>query len=59
MALTKAEFKKRWDSDSTGGGITMDDIAECAKEWGLFPAPKVRPAYEVLEAVCKAAGVTP
>lgn len=38
--MTKEEFKKRWESDDRGGGITFDDIAECAKEWELFSNPK-------------------
>lgn len=28
--MTKAQFKKRWDSNEDGGGITFDDIAQCA-----------------------------
>lgn len=35
MKMTKAQFKKRWDSNEDGGGITFDDIARCAVEWGL------------------------
>lgn len=32
--MTKAQFKKYWDSNEDGGGITFDDIAQCAADWG-------------------------
>lgn len=38
--MTPEEFKVRWESDDNGGGITFDDIAECVKEWGLYPQPR-------------------
>jgi len=38
--MTKEEFKKRWEYDDVAGGMTFDDIAECAKEWGLFSNPR-------------------
>lgn len=38
--MTKVEFKKRWESNDDGGGITNDDIATCAKSWGLFSSPR-------------------
>ena len=53
--MTKAEFKKRWDSGDDGGGITFDDIAECAKAWGLYATPRIHPIDQVLAAVVKAA----
>lgn len=56
-AMTKAEFKKRWDSNKNGGGITVDDIADCAKEWGLFSKPRINPMQRVIDAVLKAAKV--
>ena len=52
--MTQEEFKKLWEADEHGSGITFDDIANRAKEWGLFDHPKccdiniVR--YEVLKA---------
>ena len=52
--MTQEEFKKLWEADEHGSGITFDDIADRAKEWGLFDHPKrcdiniVR--YEVLKA---------
>lgn len=56
-ALTKAEFKARWNSGEDGGGITFDDIADCAKAWGLYPTPRIRPIDEVARAVLAAAEV--
>ena len=38
--MTKEEFKKLWEADEDGSGITFDDIADSAKEWGLFDYPK-------------------
>lgn len=53
--MTKAEFKQRWESDHIGGGITFDDIADCAKDWGLFSKPRAQDMQRVLYAVLKAA----
>ncbi len=55
--MTKEEFKERWESDTNGGGITFDDIAKCASEWGICPTPRVRPMNEVQYRVLVAAGV--
>lgn len=55
--MTKKQFKKRWDSDGNGGGITFDDVAECAVAWGLFSRPKIHSMQVVLDAVLKAAKV--
>lgn len=52
--MTKAEFKQRWESNDVGGGITYEDIAECAKAWGLYSTPRIhyigKVTYEVLKA---------
>ena len=56
MAMTKEEFRERWDSDENGGGITYDDIADCAKAWGLFATPRIHDIKKVRDAVVKAAG---
>lgn len=56
MAYTKEEFRKLWDANKEGSGITFDDVAECAKEWGLFTCPRTCNITKVLEAVLKAAG---
>lgn len=40
--MTKSQFKKRWESNSDGGGITFDDIADCARKWGISAKPKTQ-----------------
>jgi len=37
--MTIQKFKTRWESDGFGGGITYEDIAKCAKSWGLYDRP--------------------
>lgn len=54
-AMTKSEFKKRWESAAQGGGITFDDIAECAKAWGVASKPRIMKMDEVRYLVLKAA----
>lgn len=54
--MTREEFKRRWDSDDDGGGITFDDIAEVAEKWGLFRTPRIHPIDRVRDAVLRAAG---
>jgi hypothetical protein len=54
MEMSKAEFKKRWEKPD-GGGITDDDVADCAKAWGLFPQPGIHEPS--IDGVLKAAGV--
>lgn len=56
--MTKEEFKKLWEADDNGSCITFDDIAYCAKEWGLYSMPKCANIQDVLYAVLKAAGCT-
>lgn len=56
--MTKEEFKARWESNESGGGITLDEIAECAKSWGLMPDPRARPTDDVIYQVLKAAGTS-
>lgn len=55
--MTKKEFKKRWDSDDRGGGITYDDIAKCAIAWHLCDKPKTMNIDVVKRLVTKAAGI--
>lgn len=55
MIFTKEEFKKKWESED-GGGITFDDIADCAKDWGLFQSPKTCQIYKVANTVLVEAG---
>lgn len=53
--MTKEEFKKLWEADEKGSGITFDDIAKVAREWWLFEDPKLRDINIVRYAVLKAA----
>lgn len=54
--MTKQEFKHRWESNDNGGGITFDDIAECAKAWGIASTPRIMQIDCVRYMVLKAAG---
>lgn len=54
--MTKEEFKSRWESDKNGGGITFNDIAECAVNWGLSSHPKTELITHVCYIVLSAAG---
>ena len=54
--MTKAQFKKRWNSNKDGGGITFDDIAQCAIDWKLVQNPRIQPIDKVVNMVLKAAG---
>lgn len=56
MTMTRAEFAERWDSDDEGGGITMNEVADCAQAWGLYSTPRTHPMSTVLEAVVQASG---
>lgn len=53
--LTKEEFKVLWESKN-GGGITFDDIANCAKDWGISENPRIKPIYTIANQVLVAAG---
>lgn len=55
--MTKAEFKTRWESNDNGGGITFDDIAECAINWGIAKTPRIMSIDNVRYKVLKAAEV--
>lgn len=56
--MTKQEFKRRWESDANGGGITYDDIAECAKAWGISSRPRTESMSGVRYRVLLAAGTS-
>ena len=56
MAMTKEEFKQRWESNDNGGGITFDDIADCAVAWGLYRTPRTAQIDKVRYRVLCAAG---
>lgn len=53
--MTKSEFKERWEKED-GGGITFDDIANCAKEWGLYTTPRIHKINTVANRVLEATG---
>lgn len=55
MIYTKEDFKRLWEANSCGSGITYDDIAECAKAWGISSHPRTRPIDEITYRVLKAA----
>lgn len=55
--MTKSEFKNRWESDENGGGITFDDIAKCAEDWGIARYPRTRPINVIRYQVLKVADV--
>ena len=54
--MTPEQFKTRWESDDDAGGITYDDIADCAKAWGLFSYPRLSQIDRVCYAVMNHAG---
>ena len=54
MIYTKEKFKELWESDN-GGGITFDDIADCAKDWGICKNPKTSPILKTANRVLVAA----
>lgn len=57
--MTREEFKERWEGDAEGGGITFDEIAACARAWGLCASPKTRPMLVIAGDVLLAAGCEP
>lgn len=52
--MTKEQFKEKWESGEDGGGITFDDVAKCARAWGLYATPKTNEMCKVLYDVLKA-----
>jgi hypothetical protein len=57
MAMSKEEFKWRWELDDEADGIDFDDVADCAEAWGLFRRPRTSQINKVLYSVLKAANV--
>ena len=53
--MTKQEFKKLWEANESGSGITFDDMADCAVSWGVCNTPRIRPIHVVRYIVLKAA----
>ena len=58
MVYTKEEFKRLWEANKYGSGITYDDIADCAKAWGISSDPRTRHIDEIAYSVLKAADVS-
>ena len=56
-AMTREQFKARWESSDDGGGITYDDIAECAIAWGIARTPRTMQIDKVRRLVLEAAGI--
>jgi hypothetical protein len=56
--MTKQEFKSLWESDADDCGITLNDAAECAKEWGISNSPKTESMNSILYRVLVAANVS-
>ena len=54
-SMTKEEFKRRWELNSEGDGITYSDIADCAIAWGISSSPRTRPIITIAALVLKAA----
>lgn len=57
MVYTKEEFKRLWEANDNGSGITFADIADCAKAWGISSSPRTRPIDEIRYKVLIAAQV--
>ncbi len=55
MVYTKEDFKRLWEANDCGSGITYDDIADCAVAWGISSHPRTRPIREITYQVLKAA----
>ena len=53
--MTRKEFKKRWESNKNGGGITLNDIANCAIACGICSSPRTMRTETVLYLVLAAA----
>jgi hypothetical protein len=56
--MNREEFKRRWELDTNGDGITFDEIADCAQAWGLYARPRVQPMDLVRYKVLCAASTT-
>lgn len=53
--MTKEEFKRRWEKDEKGDGITNEDVARCYIEWGLGKLPYTKTINYVIWRVCESA----
>ena len=57
IVMTKKEFKELWESNDDGGGITFQDIADCAIEWGITASPYMSNRHGIRYSVLLDAGV--
>lgn len=57
MVYSKEDFKRLWEANKYGSGITYDDIADCAVAWGISYNPRLGPINEITYKVLKAAQV--
>lgn len=55
MAMSKPEFKARWESNDSGGDISFNDISDCAVAWGVSSRPKTARIDVIRYLVLKAA----
>lgn len=55
--MTKQEFKVWWEGLTDDDTYSMDTIADCAVDWGLYSRPRTSRIDEVEYAVLKAANV--
>lgn len=53
--MTIEEFKKKWESNAIGGGITNEDVARCYINWGLGTSPYIKTIDYVIWRVCESA----
>lgn len=56
MIMPKQEFKELWESNEDGGGITFEDIADCAQAWMIASTPRIMKIDRIRYMVLKAAG---
>lgn len=50
MVYSKEDFKRLWEANDYGSGITDNDIADCAKAWGISYITIDDIRYRVLKA---------
>ena len=53
--MTREEFKRRWEKDDNADGITYEEIADCAEQWGLYSNARIHDINEVTRRVLQEA----
>lgn len=56
-AMTKREFKERWESDDIDDGITFEEVANCSRDWGIISHPETVKRDVVLYLVLREAEI--